>query len=82
MSRFHLVVGGLNKGISSLFENLQIEISPETINYIAIASNRENTNTQLSEFIIKSSWQLNLESYSESLTSVVNNEGASSDWEK
>lgn len=82
MARFHLVIGGLNEGISSLMENLQIEISPESINYIAVASNRENTNTQLSEFIIKSSWQFNLESYGESLASVVNNEGASSNWEK
>lgn len=63
-------------------ENLQVEISPEAINYIAVATNRENRDTQLSEFIIKSSWQFNLESYSESLASVVNNEGASSNWEK
>jgi hypothetical protein len=82
MARFHLVIGGLNKSVSSLLENLQIEISPEPINYIAVATNREDIDTQLSEFIIKSSWQFYLESNSESLASVINNEGASSNWEK
>jgi len=50
MARFHLIIRGLNELISCLFENLQIEISPETIDYIAVASNRENIDTQLSEY--------------------------------
>ena len=42
----------------------------------------KNRDTKFSESIIKSSWKFNLESNSKSLANEVNDESASSNWEK
>lgn len=82
MSWFHEILFGINKMGRTCGENLQIEISPESINCEYIAWSRQNRDTKLCESVIKSSWELNLESNGESLAHKVDNESASRNWEK